>query len=145
MVTSVVSIITTVVLIRFFIRLKKDMLVMILINLFSAIIIAIVFRLDNIMFGLYSLFMIYVGLKAIYSPFEISFISSHAKPGELSKIMGIRQFFFAIGFVIGPLVGGFLYDLKPIYVFNLSTILFMIAFVIIIIIGRRINGKLQDK
>jgi DHA1 family multidrug resistance protein-like MFS transporter len=99
---------------------------------------------DNIIFGLYSLFMVYVGLKAIYSPFEINFISSHAKPGELSKIMGIRQFFFAIGFVIGPLVGGILYDIKPIYVFNLSVGLFLIAFVLIIIIGRRIDGKVHE-
>jgi len=88
--------------------------------------------------------MVYVGLKAIYSPFEISFISSHAKPGELSKIMGIRQFFFAIGFVIGPLVGGFLYDINPIYVFDLSVILFLIAFVIIIIIGKRIARKVDE-
>jgi DHA1 family multidrug resistance protein-like MFS transporter len=143
-VTSIVSIITTLILIRPIIRLKKDMLVMIIVNLLSAIIITIVFRMDNIIFGLYSLFMVYVGLKAIYSPFEINFISSHAKPGELSKIMGIRQFFFAIGFVIGPLVGGILYDIKPIYVFNLSVGLFLIAFVLIIIIGRRIDGKVHE-
>jgi len=143
-VTSIVSIFTTVVLIRLIIGLRRDMLVMVLVNLFSAIIIALVFRMDNIIVGLYSLFMVYVGLKAIYSPFEISFISSHAKPGELSKIMGIRQFFFAIGFVIGPLVGGFLYDIKPIYVFDLSVILFLIAFVLIIIIGKRIDGKVKE-
>lgn len=143
-VTSIVSIFTTVVLIRFIIRLRKDMLVMVLVNLLSAVIVVIVFRMDNIILGLYTLFMIYVGLKAIYSPFEISFISSHAKPGELSKIMGIRQFFFAIGFVIGPLVGGFLYNIKPIYVFDLSVILFLVAFVIIIIIGKRIARKDEE-
>lgn len=143
-VTSIVSIFTTVLLIRLIIRLRKDMLVMVIINFLSAIIVAIVFRMDDIIVGLYSLFMVYVALKAIYSPFEISFISSHAKQGELSKIMGIRQFFFAIGFVIGPLVGGFLYDIKPIYVFNLSSILFLVAFILIIIIGRRIDRKVDE-
>lgn len=143
-VTSIVSVLASVLIIKPIIKLNKDFLVMILVNLFSAIIVIIVFRMDDLMVGLYSLYLVYVVLKAIYSPFEISYISSHAKQGEISKIMGVRQFFFAIGFVIGPLVGGFLYDIKPIYVFNLSAILFLIAFVMIIIIGRRINGKVEE-
>lgn len=138
-ITSIVSIIATVLLIKPIVKLQKDMAVMITINLISAIIVLVVFRLDNMLFGLYSFYMIFIALKALYLPFEIRYISGYAKDGELSKIMGIRQFFFSIGYVIGPLLGGVIFDIFPRYVFDLSAILYLTAFGLIIVIGRRIT------
>ena len=130
--TGVVGIFTTAVIVPQIIKLQKDMTIMVLINVVSAVIIFAVFRTSNIMLSLYTLFMFYMVLKSIYSPLETSFISGHADNGEYGKIMGIRQFFFAIGFVVGPIVANILYEIKPIYVFDMSVVMFLIAFVMLL-------------
>jgi DHA1 family multidrug resistance protein-like MFS transporter len=142
-VTGLVGIFTTFVIVPQLIKLKKDNVLMILINLFSAGLILIVFRMNDIVLGLYTVFMIYVILKNIYAPLEISFISSYATNNEYGKIMGIRQFFFSMGFVIGPLVAGFIYDIKPIYVFDLSVVMFLIGFVLILLVSRNLKRDIK--
>jgi len=118
---------------------------MLIINVLSAILVFLTFRIGNIMVALYSIFMVYVMLKNIYAPFETSYIADFAREGEHSKFMGIRQFFFAIGFVIGPLIGGFIYEINPLYVFDLSVILFMLGFGLLIIINKRIKKERKVK
>ncbi len=144
-VTGIVSIIATFILVPLVVKVRKDLLMMILINLFSAIIIFIVFRNNEIIVALYSLFMVYVVFKAIYSPLEQSFISSYAEPGKLGSIMGVRQSFFAIGLVIGPLIGGKLYSINPIIVFDFSVGMFLIAFVLLLVIRKNILKEKLDK
>lgn len=141
-VTGIVGILTTAFIVPQVFKLKKDITVMVFINIASAIIITIVFRMSNIMLALYTLYMGYMMLKAVYAPLETNFISSHSKDGEYGKIMGVRQFFFAIGFVIGPVVANVLYKIKPIYVFDMSVIMFMMAFVIILVVRKNINKEI---
>jgi DHA1 family multidrug resistance protein-like MFS transporter len=141
-VTGIVSILTSIFIVPRVARLRKDIVVMLVVNVLSAIIILAVFRINEVMIALYTLFMLYVVLKAVYTPLETSYISSHTTKGEYGKIMGIRQFFFAIGFVIGPLVGGWLNNINPIYVFDLSAILFVVGFLLILIVRRNINKEI---
>jgi len=82
----------------------------------------------------YTLFMVYIILKAIFTPLEQNYISSHAKEGEFGKIMGIRQSFLSIGMVLGPLIGGILYEVKPSWLFDSSAIAFIIGFGILLIV-----------
>ena len=142
--TGIVSLIATIVLVPIVARMKKDFKIMILIQLLSAVIIFLVFRQENIMLALYTGFMLYIVLKALYSPLEQHYIASHAPTGKYGSIMGVRQSFFAIGMVVGPLVGGILYDLKPIYAFDFSGIMFVIGFVLLVIIGKRIRKTEQN-
>ena len=137
-VTGIVGIITAIFIVPIIIKMKKDINRMIMINILSGIIIFIVFRMNAIIIGLYSVFMIYVILKAIYGPLETSFISSFAKDNEHGKLMGIRQSFFAIGFVIGPLIGGFIYDYNPLLVFDISVLMFILASIMILFVRRNL-------
>ncbi len=135
--TGIVGIFTTAFIVPQVIKLKIDVKIMFIANILSAIIIFSVFQFSNVMLSLYTLFMTYVVLKSTYAPLETSFISGYADKNEISKMMGIRQFFFAIGYVIGPLIGGFIYGINKIYVFYFSVLMFAIAAILIGIMRRR--------
>jgi DHA1 family multidrug resistance protein-like MFS transporter len=142
-VTGIVGILTTLLIVPIVIKLKRNFTVMLMINVLSAFLIFLTFRIENVMLALYTIFMLYVILKNIYAPFETSYIAGFAQEGEHSKMMGIRQFFFAIGFVIGPLIGGFIYEINPLLVFDLSVVLFILGFVLLIIINKRIKKEMK--
>ena len=143
--TGIVSLVATITLVPFVARLKKDFPIMLIIQAFSAVIIFVVFRQENIMIALYSGFMIYVVFKALFSPLEQHYISSHASEGKLGTIMGVRQSFFSIGLVAGPLLGGWLYEISPSYVFDFSALMFILGFVLILIVGKRIKKEDNEK
>lgn len=144
--TGIISLIATIILVPFIARLKKDFQVMLIIQALSAVIIFIVFRQEEIMIALYSGFMLFIVLKAIFSPLEQHYIASHAKEGKLGTIMGVRQSFYSIGLVAGPLLGGWLYEVNALYVFDFSAFMFIIGFILILIIGKRIkNGNGEAK
>jgi DHA1 family multidrug resistance protein-like MFS transporter len=90
---------------------------------------------------LYSVFMVYVVLKAVYAPLEQHYISTFAKEGQYGTILGVRQAFFSVGLVVGPLIGGFLYDVDPLLVFDVSVAMFLTGFVLLVLLGRRIRRK----
>jgi DHA1 family multidrug resistance protein-like MFS transporter len=139
--TGIVSIMATVFIVPLVVSLKRDFTMMILTQLLSAIIVFFVFRSNQLLITLYTFFMLYIVLKSVYTPLEQHFISSHASSGEYGKIMGVRQSFFSIGMVIGPLLGGFLYEWRPLLVFDFSVLMFIIGFILLLIIGRNIRQK----
>jgi DHA1 family multidrug resistance protein-like MFS transporter len=85
--------------------------------------------------------MIYVISKAIYQPLEQNFIADNANEGFYSSIMGIRQSFFSIGMIVGPLIGGFLYEQNPRNVFDFSALMIFIGMLLMIIVYFRIKKK----
>ena len=137
--TGIVSLFASIVIVPLVAKFKRDMTIMIYIQILSALIVYFVFRSNEIMLILYTVFMIYVIFKAVYGPLEQSYISSHASEGKYGTIMGVRQSFFAIGFVIGPLIGGFLYDIKPILVFDFSVIMFVLGGILLLFVKGRIQ------
>ncbi|MCF7925513.1 MAG: MFS transporter [Candidatus Izimaplasma sp.] len=138
-VTGMVSLFANAVITPLLALLKRDFTLMILIQLLSAIIIFIVFRMDAFIIAIYSLFMGYVVLKAVYTPLEQHFISLFAKPGEYGQVMGVRQSFFSIGMVLGPLLGGFIYNYRKMWVFDFSAIMFLLGLALLLIIGRNMK------
>jgi len=142
-VTGIVSILTSIFVVPLIIKMKRELSIMIWIQLFSSVIIFYVFRNQDIMLLLYTVFMIYILLRSVYAPLEQNYISKHAKDGKYGTIMGVRQSFLAIGMVIGPLIGGVLYDIKPLYVFDFSVLMFMLGFVLLIIMRNRIKKELE--
>ncbi len=134
MVTGIVSLLTSIFLVPLFARIQKQIGLMLLLQVINAAIVFYVFRAQQFLLVLYTVYMVYVVFKAVYMPLEQNYISNHANMGEYGKIMGIRQSFLSIGMVLGPLIGGFLYELKPLLLFDSSAIAFLIAFLILLLI-----------
>lgn len=147
MVTGFVSLFASVLLVPLFSRFRKQIVLMIVIQFLSAVVVFYTFHAADFIIVIYSIFMLYIILKAIFTPLEQNYISSHAKEGEYGKILGIRQSFISIGMVIGPLLGGLFYELKPTLLFDVSAIAFLLGFIILIIISllyRKERNKGED-
>lgn len=138
-VTGLVSLVASIFVVPLIAKFKRDMTIMIYIQIISAFIAIVVFRSNEIMLVLYTVFMLYVIFKAVYAPLEQNYISSHASDGKYGTIMGVRQSFFAIGYVIGPLIGGFLYNFNPIYVFDFSAFMFVLGGILLLFVKGRIQ------
>ncbi len=144
MVTGYVSLFTSIFLVPLFAKMKKQIGLMIIIQVINALIVFYVFRANNFLISVYTVFMIYVIFKAIYTPLEQNYISLHAKEGEYGKIMGIRQSFVSIGMVAGPIIGGFLYAKSSLLLFDSSAMSFLIGFLILIVVSI-LNKKQRTK
>lgn len=139
--TGWVGIATNFVVVPYILKLKKDMTIMIIIQAISAVVVVLVFRSNEVIITLYTVYMIYIIIKSVYQPLEQNYISTHAEDEKYGTIMGIRQSFFAVGMVIGPLVGGYLYDKNPLYVFYFSALMFVCGFIMLIFVKNRIKKE----
>jgi len=138
-VTGIVALVTSIFIVPFVARLRKNLLIMILSQIVSIIVIFIVFRASNFLLSVYTLYMVYVISKSIYQPLEQNFIADNANEGFYSSIMGIRQSFYSIGMIVGPLIGGFLYEIAPIHIFNFASIMIGVGLILMIIVYFRLK------
>lgn len=143
-ITGIVAILTNIFLVPLILKIQRDFKVMIFTQIISAIIIFVIFRLPNLLLMLYTVFMLYVVLKAVFAPLEQNYISKHAKGGRYGTMMGIRQSFFSIGMVIGPLIGGYLYSLEPLLVFDFSALMFLLGFLLLLFLEKKVKRELRD-
>ncbi len=96
----------------------------------SAIIgsIAIVFTFNHtvLLIHLYTIFMIYIVTKAIIEPATVTYItkSKELQPGLM---LGVRQSFVSLGSIIGPIIGGVIYDNAGIWLFYICAIIMLIS------------------
>ncbi len=127
MATGIASLLASIILVPIFAKFKKQLVLISVIHVLSAAIIFYVFRSQTFLLTMYTIFMAYVILKAIYQPLEQNYISLHAKEGKYGSAMGIRQSFISIGMVIGPLLGGFLYEKSPLLLFDSSAFSFLLG------------------
>jgi len=134
MVTGFVSLLASLFLVPLFAKSRKLLSTIAFIQILSAGIIFFTFRANNFILVMYTVFMIYVVLKTIYQPLEQNFISQHAKGGKYGGVMGLRQSFVSIGMVIGPLIGGLLYQKSPLFLFDFSGLVFLIGVFLLIIV-----------
>ncbi|MFW6284961.1 MAG: MFS transporter, partial [Bacillota bacterium] len=129
-VTGIVGLVTNAFLVPYLARLRKDRLVMKWVQILSAAIVFYVFRQDAFLRTIYTVFLFYFVLKATFEPFEQNHISRSATEDTYGTVMGIRQAFFSLGMVIGPILSGFVYDYSPIRMFDMSAVMFLFAFVL---------------
>ncbi|MDA3932649.1 MAG: MFS transporter [Tenericutes bacterium] len=141
LVIGIVGILTSIFIVPLVSKIKKNLRVLQVIQVTSIIAVLYVFRANNFILAVYSVLMIYIIGHAIFIPLEQNFIANQAKDGLYSTTMGIRQSFFSIGMVIGPLIGGFLFDKKPIYVFDFSALMMAIGFILLIAVNLRIKKE----
>lgn len=76
---------------------------------------------------MYTVYLIYVIFKTLYVPLEQSYIAKEAKEGQYGSVMGLRQSFVSLGMVLGPVIGGFLYDVSPSLLFDFNGVLFLLG------------------
>jgi DHA1 family multidrug resistance protein-like MFS transporter len=140
-ITGLVSIFTSIFIVPLIIKIRRNLLIMIITQFISIVVVLYVFRANNFIVTIYTIYMIYVISKAIYQPLEQNFIADNANEGFYSSIMGIRQSFFSIGMIVGPLIGGFLYEQNPRNVFDFSALMIFIGMLLMIIVYFRIKKK----
>lgn len=104
---------------------------------FAGVFSFIVFIMPNKYFLIlvYSLFMVYISFKTIYEPAIINHINE--QKGSTGILMGLRQSALALGAVIGPLLGGLLYNEIKVYLFVVLSLLLIIASGLLMIYQKR--------
>jgi predicted MFS family arabinose efflux permease len=126
MTTGFVSLFATLFLVSRFAQFRKQLLVIAIIQSISAIVVFYVFRAPSFLTAIYSVFMIFIIFRTIFAPLEQNYISGYAKMGGYGSIMGLRMSFISFGMVVGPLVGGFIYEYNSRLLFDMSAI-FLLA------------------
>ncbi len=112
-------------------RFLGNMYIMQGIQIIMGIIILVVFINNDLLIMLYTAFIPFVLLKAIYQTSEQLFISNQVQNHEVGLYMGIRQSFVCFGMIIGPLVGGFVYQIHPENLFTFNVICLLISSLIL--------------
>lgn len=125
MITGFVSLAASIFLVRFVSKMKKQLWVIAIMHILSAFIVFYVFRAEPFITIMYSVYMLYIVFRSLYVPLEQSYIAKEAKEGNYGSIMGLRQSFVSLGMVLGPVLGGFLYEDSPLALFDFNGILFL--------------------
>jgi DHA1 family multidrug resistance protein-like MFS transporter len=134
MITGIVSLFASIFLVRLATKFKRQLLLIAFMNIISSIIVFIVFRSYYFITMMYTVYLLYVIFKTLYIPLEQAYIAKEAKEGQYGSIMGLRQSFVSLGMVLGPVIGGFLYDRSPLYLFDFNAILFLLGVSLLFIV-----------
>ena len=86
------------------------------------------FQTANLMVGLYSFFIVYTIILAVYEPTAISFMSENTAVSQ-GVLVGVRQSVVGLGMTLGFIVGGFLFEINELYVFYFSVFFYIIVFI----------------
>lgn len=86
------------------------------------------FRMNNLMVGMYTFFIVYTIILAVYEPTAISFMSDN-KAVSQGILVGVRQSIVGVGMTVGFALGGFLFEINQLYVFNLAVIFYIIVLI----------------
>ncbi len=134
MVTGLVSLAASFLIVPLFTKTKKILPIIAVMHLLGAVVIFFVFRSNHFMTVIYSLYMIFIVIRTVYQPLEQNYISSQVTDGKYSMAMGVRQAFYSLGSVLGPLAGGFLYQIRPTVLFDTSAGSFVMSAILLITI-----------
>ncbi len=80
----------------------------------------------SIIVMIYTTYMGYIFFKSMYEPIVVNDLSENPSAPK-GVLLGTRQSFSALGQVVGPLVAGFLYDIRAVSVFYLSAGLLLLS------------------
>jgi DHA1 family multidrug resistance protein-like MFS transporter len=127
LVVNVVALVTSLFILPLIAKFKKQLTLMSIIYIVSSVLVIIVFRIPSFILMMYSVYLVYVMLRTIFTPLEQSYIAKQSKENKYGTLMGVRQSFVSLGMVIGPLFGGVLYDVRPAVLFNFSALMFLIG------------------
>ena len=95
--------------------------------IFAPIFLLLMLQSQNLLFGLYTYYMGYTVMLAIYEPTAISFMSDN-KAVSQGVLVGVRQSVVGLGTTLGFVIGGMLYEKDGLYVFYLAVLFYVIVF-----------------
>ena len=95
--------------------------------IFAPILLLLTFSSEDLMFGLYTFYMGYTIMLAVYEPTAISFMSDN-KAISQGVLVGVRQSVVGLGMTLGFVIGGILYGYEEMYVFYLAVVFYVIVF-----------------
>lgn len=144
-VTGLVGLFTNFVIVPYLTKFNRNILFMRYLQLISAVVIVATFQFTALRVALYSIFMIYVVMKSTFEPLEKHHISLNADATTYASLMGVRQMFFSIGMVLGPLISGFIYEFNPLFVFYFSALMFVFAFILISLSSQSSKAILNEE
>jgi DHA1 family multidrug resistance protein-like MFS transporter len=127
-VVGIVSLVSNLVIAPYFLKRFHNFRFLQVQFLFAPILLYLGFRTDNILIGLYTFYIGYSIMLAIYEPTAISFMSDN-KAVPQGILVGVRQSIVGLGMTLGFIIGGFLYEINELYVFYLSVIFYIMVFV----------------
>lgn len=135
MIVGFVSVLTSVLIAPLFMKFKNRISLIAVFQIISGLLIFIVFKGTKFSFitYLYTFYMLYIIIKTINEPLDREYVSTFANKENIGVITGIRQSFYSLGTIIGPILGAFLYDYDNLLVFYVAIIFFIISFLLIII------------
>ena len=91
------------------------------------------FTLPNLLFNIYTFYMIFIITKAIIEPVIVEYLNEH-KNIQSGILMGLRQSFISLGSIIGVLIGGVIYANSSVLLFYICSGMLGVAAVITIFI-----------
>lgn len=133
MIVGFVSVLTSIFIVPLFMKIRNRLFLISLFQVISATLIFIIFTGTAFSFltYLYSFYLIYIMVKTTNEPLDREYVSSFAENENMGVVTGIRQSFFSLGTIIGPILGAFLYDYNSKLVFYVSIIFFLFSIVLI--------------
>ncbi len=94
----------------------------------APIMLLLTFLVNDLLVGLFTFYMMYTLVLAVYEPTAISFMSDN-KAVSQGVLVGVRQSIVGLGMTVGFIIGGYVYQLDNQFVFQLSNLLYIIVFV----------------
>ncbi len=147
LIIGAVTFTTNLLLTPFLIKKLRPLLAIIISSILGTVCIFITFEFTNIFIGLYTFYMIYIMTKAIIEPASVTYITEN-KELQPGLMLGVRQSFIALGSIIGPIVGGLIYNNSGVTLFYMLGFLFGacgIGILVLTIFSYKKNIKLKNE
>jgi len=103
-------------------------------ELLMAIIVLVTFQDNQLIILLYTIFLGYVVLRAIFTVSEQLYLSNQVEKSDLGRFMGLRQSFTCLGMLLGPIIGGHIYTENPINLFVFCVVSLLLSSIILSVI-----------
>ena len=125
---GIVSLISNIYIAPFFLKRMHNFRFLQIQFIFAPILIYFAFTSSSLLMGLFTFYMGYTLILAVYEPTAISFMSSN-KAISQGVLVGVRQSIVGLGMTIGFIIGGILYEVEHVYVFYLAVLFYIIVFI----------------
>ena len=125
---GVVSLISNIIIAPYFLKRFHNFRFLQIQFIFAPIFLYFSFQIDNLMLGLYTFYIGYTIMLAIYEPTAISVMSEN-KCISQGVLVGVRQSVVGLGMTLGFITGGFLFEINQLYVFYFAVFFYIIVFI----------------
>ena len=117
----------------FIIKKLKPLISLSILSAIGSLMLIFTFTLPNLLFNIYTFYMIFIITKAIIEPVIVEYLNEH-KNIQSGILMGLRQSFISLGGIIGVLIGGVIYANSSVILFFVCAIMLFIASIVSTII-----------